>query len=114
MTTFVLIPGAGGAAWYWHRLLPLLEQAGHKALAVDLPGDDPHAGLHAYADRVIASIGKSNDVTLVDDRFFPGDFQARLARERLGKSTDEVPGGHLVALSRPQELAKLLIAYATQ
>src|SRR5262249_27324324 len=47
-----------------------------------------------------------------DDRFFPGDFQARVARERLGKSTDEVPGGHLVALSRPRELAKLLIAYA--
>ena len=227
MTSFVLIPGAGGAAWYWHRLLPLLEQAGHKALAVDLPGDDPHAGLHAYADRVIASIGKRNDVTLVaqsmgaftaalvcarartsigmlvfvnamiplsgetagdwwghtgwlqvriaaaerggysiqfdlatyflhdvpnavaeegagyehrecdiafneranfqawpdvpinvvvgkDDRFFPGDFQARVARERLGKSTDEVPGGHLVALSRPRELAKLLIAYVTQ
>ena len=205
----------------------MLEQAGHKALAVDLPGDDPHAGLHAYADRVIASIGKRNDVTLVaqsmgaftaalvcarartsigmlvfvnamiplpgetagdwwdhtgwlqariaaaerggysiqfdlatyflhdvpndvaeegaayerrecdiafneranfqawpdvpihvvvgrDDRFFPGDFQARVARERLGKSTDEVPGGHLVALSRPRELAKLLIAYAIQ
>jgi hypothetical protein len=21
---FVLIPGAGGAAWYWHRVVPLL------------------------------------------------------------------------------------------
>jgi pimeloyl-ACP methyl ester carboxylesterase len=226
VTTFVLIPGAGGAAWYWHRVLPLLEQAGHEALAVDLPGDDPHAGLHAYADRVVASIGKRNEVTLVaqsmgaftaalvcartptpvrllvfvnamiplpgetagewwdrtgwqqariaaaerggysiefdlatyflhdvpkdvaeegaaharrecdiafneranfqawpdvpihvvvgkDDRFFPSDFQTRVARERLGKSTAEVPGGHLVALSRPRELAKLLIAYVT-
>ena len=36
----VLIPGAGGVAWYWSRLVPLLEQAGHAAVAVDLPGDD--------------------------------------------------------------------------
>src|SRR5262249_9379863 len=83
MTTFVLIPGAGGAAWYWHRLLPLLEQAGHKALAVDLPGDDPHAGLHAYADRVIASIGKRNDVTLVAQSM--GAFMAALAALERGR-----------------------------
>jgi len=35
---FVLIPGAGGAAWYWHRVVPLLQEAGHEAIAVDLPG----------------------------------------------------------------------------
>jgi hypothetical protein len=23
--TFVLIPGAGGSAWYWHRLVPELK-----------------------------------------------------------------------------------------
>src|SRR2546423_723026 len=62
MATFVLIPGAGGAAWYWHRVLPLLQQAGHEALAVDLPGDDAHAGLHTYADLVVALMGKRNDV----------------------------------------------------
>jgi thioesterase domain-containing protein len=45
---FVLVPGAGGSAWYWHRLVPLLERAGHEAVAVDLPGDD--AGLDAYTD----------------------------------------------------------------
>jgi pimeloyl-ACP methyl ester carboxylesterase len=226
-TTFVLIPGAGGAAWYWHRVLPLLEEAGHEALAVDLPGDDAKAGLYAYADLVIASIGKRYDVTLVaqsmgaftaalvcarartpirmlvfvnamiplpgetagewwdhtgwleareaaarcggysvefdlatyflhdvpkgvteegaaherreseiafsepanfqawpdvpihvmvgkDDRFFPGDFQARVARERLGTTVDEIPGGHLVALSHPRELAERLLAYAAK
>ena len=53
MTTFVSIPGAGGAAWYWHRVLPLLEQGGHEAIAVDLPGDDEHAGLRTYADLVL-------------------------------------------------------------
>lgn len=256
MTTFVLIPGAGGVAWYWHRVQPLLEQAGHAAVAVDLPGDDERAGLHAYADRVLREIdralreidpigargaidvigthGTNSDpeVTLVaqsmggftaaivcarapvsirrlvfvnamiplpgetagewwdhtgwlearhaaaerggynvefdldiyflhdvpqaiaqegakhqrpeskiaftepaafqcwpdipihvvigkDDRFFPAEFQARIARERLegidqGITIDEIPGGHLVALSHPRELARLLLEYVTE
>ena len=80
MTTFVLIPGAGGVAWYWHRLVPLLEKAGHQARAVDLPGDDPRAGLHAYADLVIASMGKRNDVTLVAQSM--GGFTAALVCAR--------------------------------
>jgi pimeloyl-ACP methyl ester carboxylesterase len=57
MTTFVFIPGAGGVAWYWHRVVPLLEEAQHEAIAVDLPGDDEQAGLSAYADRVLEAIG---------------------------------------------------------
>jgi len=32
MATFVLIPGAGGVAWYWHRVAPLLRHAGHEAM----------------------------------------------------------------------------------
>jgi len=225
MTTFVLIPGAGGAAWYWHRVVPLLEQAGHEALAVDLPGDDEQAGLRAYADLVLGAMGSRENVTLVaqslggftaalvcaraperirtlvfvnamiplpgetagdwwdhtrsvearkaaakrasyslefddetyflhdvpkrvaeegakhvrpesdavfrepatfaawpdipihvvvgrDDRFFPADFQARVAKERLGKTVDQIPGGHLVALGQPAELATLLLGYA--
>jgi len=224
MTTFVLIPGAGGVAWYWHRVVPFLEKAGHQVLAVDLPGDDPNAGIRAYADIVLATLGKRKDVTLVaqsmggftaaivcararkqirmlvfvnamiplpgetagdwwdhtgwlearnaaaerggygtefdlatyflhdvpknvaeegaghqrqeadiafkepadfeawpdapihvvvgrDDRFFPREFQARVARERLGRKVDEIPGGHLVALSHPRELADLLLTY---
>src|SRR5215470_8930349 len=55
--TFVLIPGAGGTAWYWHRVVPLLRQAGHEAIAVDLPGDDPAAGLPEYADLVTGALG---------------------------------------------------------
>jgi hypothetical protein len=48
-----------------------------------------------------------------DDRFFPATFQARVARERLGKTVDEIPGGHLVALSRPRELVDRLLAYVS-
>ena len=36
-----------------------------------------------------------------------------VARERLGMSADLMPGGHLVALSQPAELATRLIAYVT-
>ena len=39
-----------------------------------------------------------------DDRFFPAEFQRRVVRERLGIVPDEMDGGHLPALSRPQEL----------
>jgi pimeloyl-ACP methyl ester carboxylesterase len=223
---FVLLPGAGGAAWYWHRVVPLLERAKHEVLAIDLPGDDPRSGIRAYAKLVITAIGKRRDVTLVaqsmgaftaalvcarapkkigrivfvnamipvpgetagawwdntgsekarkaaarrngydldfdldtyflhdvpkriakelksverdeaeiafrepatfdawpevpihvivgkDDRFFPRAFQARVARERLGLRVDEVPGGHLAALSHPRELAARLLAYVS-
>jgi len=46
-----------------------------------------------------------------DDRFFPIDFQRRVARERLNASVDEIPGGHLVALSNPRGLVDLLVGY---
>ena len=50
-------------------------------------------------------------VSCRDDRLFPAAFFRRLARERLGIVPDEIPGGHCVALSRPKELAELLIGY---
>src|SRR5262245_21374857 len=49
-----------------------------------------------------------------DDRFFPAEFQRLVARERLGITPDEMPGGHLVALSRPRELAARLELYAVE
>jgi len=168
MSTFVLIPGAGGTAWYWHRIIPLLQRAGHEAIAVDLPGDDPTAGLPEYTRLVAGAIGDRDDVVLVaqslggftaplvaakvplrsvvlvnamipvpgetpgawwdntgwlaartaaavraaagaDDRFFPAAFQRELAASRLGADTGVLPGGHLIALSRPAELTDYLI-----
>jgi pimeloyl-ACP methyl ester carboxylesterase len=46
------------------------------------------------------------------DRFFPAEFQRRLARDRLGITPDQMPGGHLLALSRPTEVAERLEGYA--
>jgi hypothetical protein len=43
-----------------------------------------------------------------DDRFFPLEFQRRIVAERSGIRMEVVPGGHLVALSRPDEPAEQL------
>ena len=32
MAHFVLVPGAGGSAWYWSRLVPELRARGHDAV----------------------------------------------------------------------------------
>ncbi|MFI1094348.1 alpha/beta fold hydrolase [Streptomyces sp. NPDC020917] len=47
-----------------------------------------------------------------EDRFFPLEFQRRVVRERLGLDVEELPGGHLLALSRPRELAAALMREA--
>jgi pimeloyl-ACP methyl ester carboxylesterase len=225
MTTYVLIPGAGGEAWYWHRVVPELETRGHDAVAVELPAGDDAAGWSEYADAIERAIGDRTELILVaqslagfsaplvcerrsvdllvllnamipqpgetgnewwsnnaqdtaqreylagigvsteeaedervlyfhdvpehvtaeayrrgdpaqsmtpmrqpsplaawpdvptrvlagrDDRLFPAAFQRHIARERLGVDTDEIGGGHLVALSRPQELVECLESY---
>jgi pimeloyl-ACP methyl ester carboxylesterase len=38
MKTFILVHGSWHSAWNWHKVVPLLEKAGHKAIAIDLPG----------------------------------------------------------------------------
>jgi pimeloyl-ACP methyl ester carboxylesterase len=219
VTAFVLIPGAGGAAWYWSRVVPVLQRAGSDAIPVDLPGDGETAGLREYTRLVIREIGDRPDVALVaqslggftaamvcaqvpvaslifvnamipvpretpgewwsntgaieardaaaaaggygpfdietyflhdvptevaaegesyqrteadavfasscdftgwpsipirvligsNDRFFPAQFQRTIARERLGLDGDEIPGGHLLALSEPDLVAHYLM-----
>jgi pimeloyl-ACP methyl ester carboxylesterase len=81
MSTYVLVPGAGGVAWYWHRVVPMLRAAGHDAVAVDLPGDDPDAGLPEYADRVVAAADGASAVVLVAQSM--GAFTALPACSRL-------------------------------
>jgi pimeloyl-ACP methyl ester carboxylesterase len=65
MGRYVLVPGAGGVAWYWHRLVPLLERVGYQAVPVDLPGDDEDAGLPEYAALVGQGVGGRVDAVLV-------------------------------------------------
>lgn len=44
-----------------------------------------------------------------DDRCFTPDFVRRHVKERLGIVPDEMPGSHMVMLSRPGELADYLV-----
>lgn len=219
LTRFVLIPGAGGAAWYWSYVVDRLHATGHDAAAVELPAEEETAGLDAYTEMTLAAIGGRPDVVLVaqslggftaaqvaarttlaglvfvnamiplpgetagewwdnvgavqardelgfgdfderthflhdvpdevlaaapqprpeadrvfqtpcsfdawpsipirvlvgaDDRFFPCDFQCRVARERLGVEPEVIPGGHLVALSQPDTVAACLLQRPTR
>src|SRR4051812_47529916 len=86
MSTFVLVPGAGGTGWYWHRVAAVLRAAGHEAIAVDLPGPDPAVGLTGYADIVVEAGAGRIDLVLAAQSM--GAFTAlaachRLAPERL-------------------------------
>jgi pimeloyl-ACP methyl ester carboxylesterase len=47
------------------------------------------------------------------DRFFPADFLRRVVPERLGIVPDEMDGGHLPALARPDELVERLERFRT-
>jgi pimeloyl-ACP methyl ester carboxylesterase len=206
-------------AWYWHRVVELLERAGHEVIAVDLPGDDENLDLDDYADIVAKTAEDRANLILVaqslagftaplvcervavrmlvfvnamiprpgecagnwwentgavrarvaaatdggystefdvgtyflhdvpqeilragpaqpreqadvvfsqpcrfrrwpelpmcviasaNDRFFPLEFQRRVARERLSTEVDVIPGGHLVALSNPHAIVDRL------
>jgi hypothetical protein len=88
--TFALIPGAGGAAWYWHRVEPHLQRAGHETIAIELPGDDDGAGLPEYTRRVVDAIGGRDDVVLVAQSL--GGFTAPLV-------ANEVPVGGIVLVN---------------
>lgn len=227
MSTYVLIPGAGGDPWYWHLVEGELRDRGNDAVAVSLPAADDAAGWSEYADAAVSAVGSRPDPIVVaqsfggftgplvcdrlrasmlvfvnamiprpgerpldwgdntarwdaqaaylaslgfpseaaddgrlvywhdvpealvaeasvrpgrqsmtpyeqvwplaawptlpirvlagrDDRLFPAEFQRRSARDRLGLDVDVMPGGHLMLLSRPSEVADRLEAYATE
>jgi len=49
MSCFVLVHGMSHGAWAWDLVVPRLERAGHRALAVDLPGHGRLAHLRGLA-----------------------------------------------------------------
>ena len=83
MATYVLIPGAGGEAWYWHLVVPRLADAGHRAVPVDLPASDPEAGLDAYVAAALDAVGAVEDEVVVVGQSL-GGFTAPVVAERLG------------------------------
>jgi pimeloyl-ACP methyl ester carboxylesterase len=79
-SVFVLVPGAGGMAWYWHRVVGLLERAGRRVIAVDLPGDDENADFDDYADIVARAAESLGSIILVAQSL--AGFTAPLVCER--------------------------------
>jgi pimeloyl-ACP methyl ester carboxylesterase len=82
VATYVLIPGAGGSAWYWYRVVPLLRERGHDVVAVDLPADDDAAGFTEYADAVVEAIGDRDDELVVVAQSM-GGFTGPIVCERV-------------------------------
>ena len=44
-----------------------------------------------------------------DDRFFPLEFQRRVAADRLDLDVNALPGGHCIDLSQPAALSTYLL-----
>lgn len=79
--TYILVPGAGGSAWYWHRVVPRLRERGHEAIAVELPAGDDAAELDEYARAVVEAAGDRTGLVLVAQSL--GGFTAPLAWQQL-------------------------------
>jgi pimeloyl-ACP methyl ester carboxylesterase len=72
MSTFVLVHGGWAGGWYWEKVVPLLEGAGHRVLTPDLPGHGtdptpvPQISLGSYVQRVVEALDTAAEpVTLV-------------------------------------------------
>ena len=70
MAVFALVHGSWHGAWCWERLEPELDARGHGAVAIELPIEDPVAGLTRYAELVAEALrGVDDDVILVGHSF---------------------------------------------
>lgn len=81
MATFALIHGGGSTSWDWHLVVPLLERAGHAAVAVDLPTEDASSTLEDYVQTVVDAVGDREHVVVVGHSL--GGFTAPLACDAL-------------------------------
>lgn len=81
----MLVPGAGGEAWYWHLVAARLAERGHEVVSPDLPAGDESAGLGEYADAVVEAIGDRGDLIVVSQSM--GAFVAPLLCDRVDVRT---------------------------
>jgi pimeloyl-ACP methyl ester carboxylesterase len=95
----------GGTAEMFYHDVPL--ELAAQAMAQSRDQSDARMGeawpLDAWPDV------PSRFVLCTDDGFFPPDFLRRVAHDRLGVEPQEIAASHCVALSRPRELAELLV-----
>jgi hypothetical protein len=111
MTTFALVHDAFCSASTWELLIPELERRHHKAVAMDLPCDDPAAGCVRYAEAVVDALADHDECVIFLAAFIPrpgASFREQFAREEGKTTAAELPGGHMPMFSRPSELADAL------
>ena len=71
MATFILVHGASLGGWSWRKVVPLLEEEGHRVVALDLPGhgDDstPVSGmtLDANVARIREAVEAADDEPVI-------------------------------------------------
>jgi pimeloyl-ACP methyl ester carboxylesterase len=65
LPTFILIHGFAHNAASWTPLVESLGRRGAPAIAIDLPCDDPDAGVREYADTVLAKTALVEDAVIV-------------------------------------------------
>jgi pimeloyl-ACP methyl ester carboxylesterase len=114
MSTYVLVHGAYHGGWCYEQVVPLLEAAGHTAIAVDLPGHGENkkpieeVTLAAYVDHVSAIIeAQSEPVILVGHSL--GGMTITEVSERLPEKVSWVVYLTAVMLKNGQDRAELAV-----
>lgn len=82
MTTFALVHGGYHGSWCWEQLSPLLEQAGHDVVVMDLPLEDGTATFDTYADVVCAALADFGDDVILVGHSYAGNTIPLVAARR--------------------------------
>jgi pimeloyl-ACP methyl ester carboxylesterase len=88
MAAFVLIHGGWVGGWVWEKIIPRLADAGHHAIAPDLPahGDDPtpatEVTLDTYVDRVTDLLDSQPDPVVLVGHSSGGVIVTQAAEQR--------------------------------
>lgn len=92
METFVLIHGAWHGAWCWQKVKPLLEKAGHKVIAPDLPGHGENRKkateeitLQDYLDCVFEVLDRQSEPVILVGHSMGGMVISQVAEYRPDK-----------------------------
>src|SRR5262245_11984847 len=82
MTTFALVHGGFHGSWCWEHLTPLLEQAGHDVVVMDLPLEDGAATFDTYADAVCSTLADCGDDVVLVGHSYAGNTIPLVAARR--------------------------------